>query len=254
MEGTTHICRFICIKALVSLPLLPSFSLSLSSRVLSACVSAGCNISLVSGYEWLLAPLLCAVSHLITIIYKTHSGSVDDTHTDTHTCPPGPALSPQRYSKYLHAILSCWEFPWWREPPLHEIFRAREASRVFTPIWWYAMILSWAMTVLLNYSQPGHQVIVTESTLSLNPTQGGRLSQPLSISLSPSLFNPIYLSLPLYFSLCLSSSFSHFPFLSLSSSQLLNIVWQLQRKKPYCRNTTALKSTTSVRFHDSESI
>ena len=66
-----------------------------------------------------------------------------------------PALGPAHYSQYLHAILNCWEFPWWWEPPLHEIFRARGDSceaqrRVFTPIWLYDMIFSWAMTVLLN--------------------------------------------------------------------------------------------------------
>lgn len=68
---------------------------------------------------------------------------------------PLPALGPAHYSQYLHAILNCWEFPWWREPPLHEIFRARGDSRealrrVFTPIWLYDMIFSWAMTVPLN--------------------------------------------------------------------------------------------------------
>ncbi len=68
---------------------------------------------------------------------------------------PLPALGPAHYSQYLHAILNCWEFPWWWEPPLHEIFRARGDSReaqrrVFTPIWLYDMIFSWAMTVLLN--------------------------------------------------------------------------------------------------------
>lgn len=70
-------------------------------------------------------------------------------------CRPFPAFGPAHYSQYLHAILNCWEFPWWQEPPLHEIFRAhrdsREARRrVFTPIWLYDMIFSWAMTVLLN--------------------------------------------------------------------------------------------------------
>lgn len=70
-------------------------------------------------------------------------------------CRPFPAFGPAHYSQYLHAILNCWEFPWWREPPLHEIFRARRDSReaqrrVFTPIWLYDMIFSWAMTVLLN--------------------------------------------------------------------------------------------------------
>ena len=68
---------------------------------------------------------------------------------------PLPARGPAHYSQYLHAILNCWEFPWWWEPPLHEIFRARGDSReaqrrVFTPIWLYDMIFSWAMTVLLN--------------------------------------------------------------------------------------------------------
>lgn len=70
-------------------------------------------------------------------------------------CRPFPVFGPAHYSQYLHAILNCWEFPWWREPPLHEIFRARRDSRearrrVFTPIWLYDMIFSWAMTVLLN--------------------------------------------------------------------------------------------------------
>lgn len=68
---------------------------------------------------------------------------------------PLPATGPAHYSQYLHAILNCWEFPWWREPPLHEIFRPRGDSReaprrVFTPIWLYDMIFSWAMTVPLN--------------------------------------------------------------------------------------------------------
>lgn len=68
---------------------------------------------------------------------------------------PFPAFGPAHYSQYLHAILNCWEFPWWQEPPLHEIFRARRDSRearrrVFTAIWLYDMIFSWAMTVLLN--------------------------------------------------------------------------------------------------------
>lgn len=44
-------------------------------------------------------------------------------------CRPFPAFGPAHYSQYLHAILNCWEFPWWREPPLHEIFRARGDSR-----------------------------------------------------------------------------------------------------------------------------
>lgn len=76
------------------------------------------------------------------------------TQARLRSCPL-PALGPAHYSQYLHAILNCWEFPWWWEPPLHEIFRprwdSREAQRrVFTPIWLYDMIFSWAMTVLLN--------------------------------------------------------------------------------------------------------
>lgn len=42
------------------------------------------NINPVWGYEWPRAPLLRVVSHVITIIYKTHSGSV------AQSASPGP--------------------------------------------------------------------------------------------------------------------------------------------------------------------
>lgn len=152
----TDICQFICIRAFFVFTLLsPLYLLQRSSSAASS----------------------SAVTLLHSIRAKQNE-ELSDHETPTHATPwcelchmwlplfikltqarlrsrPLPALVPAHYSQYLHAILNCWEFPWWWEPPLHEIFRAhgdsREARRrVFTPIWLYDMIFSWAMTVLLN--------------------------------------------------------------------------------------------------------
>lgn len=74
----TDICQFICIRAL-----LPPHPLKSTATFSLSCVfpsfnsaTALSNINPIWGYEWPRAPLLRVVSHVITIIYKTHSGSV----------------------------------------------------------------------------------------------------------------------------------------------------------------------------------
>lgn len=143
----TDICQFICIRALPPPSHLPPLSLSaVPFPVLTLPPHSVTSIQHedTSGHE----PPCCKWCHMwLPLFIKLTQARLRSR--------PLPALGPAHYSQYLHAILNCWEFPWWREPPLHEIFRAhgdsREAQRrVFTPIWLYDMIFSWAMTVLLN--------------------------------------------------------------------------------------------------------
>lgn len=157
----TDICQLICIRAFsfvfTLLPpsyllLLPNSAVSSSVLTLLHSVRAKQNEDL-SDHEnppppHRPLPPCCELCHMwLPLFIKL---------TQARLCSrPLPALVPAHYSQYLHAILNCWEFPWWWEPPLHEIFRehgdSREARhRVFTPIWLYDMIFSWAMTVLLN--------------------------------------------------------------------------------------------------------
>lgn len=147
----TDICQFICIRALFFSSPLPPIPppLSLSAvpyPVLTLPLHSVASIQHedMSGRE----PPCCEQCHMwLPLFIKLTQARLRSR--------PLPALGPAHYSQYLHAILNCWEFPWWWEPPLHEIFRARGDSceaqrRVFTPIWLYDMIFSWAMTVLLN--------------------------------------------------------------------------------------------------------
>lgn len=145
----TDICQVICIRALFfSLSLAPTAtsSLKMSSPVLTLPLHSVTSIQYedMSGQE---PPCRESCHMLLPLFIKLTQARLRRW--------PLPALGPAHYSQYLHAILNCWEFPWWWEPPLHEIFRthgdSREAQRrVFTPIWLYDMIFSWAMTVLLN--------------------------------------------------------------------------------------------------------
>lgn len=144
----TDICQFLCIRALPPLPPPPTLTtfslLAVPSPVLTLHSVTSIQHGGTSGHE----PPCCKRCHMwLPLFIKLTQARLRSR--------PLPALGPAHYSQYLHAILNCWEFPWWREPPLHEIFRARGDSRealrrVFTPIWLYDMIFSWAMTVPLN--------------------------------------------------------------------------------------------------------
>lgn len=142
----TDICQFICIRALFS----PRLSLSSTATVPFPVLTLPLALSNINQYEDMSGhgPPCCEWCHMwLPLFIKLTQARLRSR--------PFPALAPAHYSQYLHAILNCWEFPWWWEPPLHEIFRAHRNSceaqrRVFTPIWLYDMIFSWAMTVLLN--------------------------------------------------------------------------------------------------------
>lgn len=145
----TDICQFICIRAYEGGggPLLSSACVFPLHCAFLSFNSALRNINPARGYEWQPAPRWKWCHMWLPLFIKLTQARLRRR--------PFPAFGPAHYSQYLHAILNCWEFPWWREPPLHEIFRARWDSRearrrVFTPIWLYDMIFSWAMTVLLN--------------------------------------------------------------------------------------------------------